>query len=137
MELCTKTRYVLERFLGESAMYAETITEYKTAQSRCSNTQCNPIRLPEEVQSCKGTSTSVLNAVPSDILFPPYELWDSKYREISWTSIDDVKADAENLHNARIEYLCQYEGCARGEPGNGFPLDWKLDAHVNRAHRFW
>ena len=75
MEFCTKTGYILERFLGESAMYAETITEYKTAQSRRSDTPYNPIRLPEEVQSCKGISTSVLNAVPNDIISPLYELW--------------------------------------------------------------
>ena len=62
---------------------------------------------------------------------------DSKYREISWTSVDDVKADAEHLQHARKEYLCQYEGCVRGEPGDGFPLGWNLDAYVNRAHRIW
>jgi hypothetical protein len=44
IEFCTTTGYILKRFFGEPAIYVETITEYKTAHSHCSDTPCNPIQ---------------------------------------------------------------------------------------------
>jgi hypothetical protein len=31
-------------------------------------------------------------------------------------------------------YLCTYEGCERGAPGNGFPRHWNLRDHMRRVH---
>jgi hypothetical protein len=31
-------------------------------------------------------------------------------------------------------YLCTYEGCERGVPGNGFPRHWNLRDHMKRVH---
>lgn len=31
-------------------------------------------------------------------------------------------------------FLCKYEGCERGVPGNGFPRHWNLRDHMKRVH---
>ncbi|KAL3428236.1 C2H2 transcription factor [Phlyctema vagabunda] len=31
-------------------------------------------------------------------------------------------------------YLCKYDGCDRGVPGNGFPRSWNLKDHMKRVH---
>ena len=31
-------------------------------------------------------------------------------------------------------FLCTYEGCERGVPGNGFPRHWNLRDHMKRVH---
>jgi hypothetical protein len=31
-------------------------------------------------------------------------------------------------------FLCTFEGCERGVPGNGFPRHWNLCDHMKRAH---
>ena len=31
-------------------------------------------------------------------------------------------------------YLCQYEGCDRSQPRNGFPRHWNLNDHMKRVH---
>ncbi|KAI1417693.1 hypothetical protein F5Y13DRAFT_151624 [Hypoxylon sp. FL1857] len=31
-------------------------------------------------------------------------------------------------------YLCTYDGCDRGVPGNGFPRQWNLKDHMRRVH---
>lgn len=31
-------------------------------------------------------------------------------------------------------FLCSYEGCERGVPGNGFPRHWNLRDHMKRVH---
>lgn len=31
-------------------------------------------------------------------------------------------------------FLCTYEGCERGAPGNGFPRHWNLRDHMKRVH---
>lgn len=31
-------------------------------------------------------------------------------------------------------FLCTYEGCERGAPGNGFPRHWNLRDHMRRVH---
>ena len=31
-------------------------------------------------------------------------------------------------------YLCKFDGCERGVPGNGFPRHWNLCDHMKRVH---
>lgn len=31
-------------------------------------------------------------------------------------------------------FLCSFEGCERGAPGNGFPRHWNLCDHMKRVH---
>lgn len=43
--------------------------------------------------------------------------------------------EAHGLHgHGDKPFLCQYEGCERGVPGNGFPRQWNLKDHMKRVH---
>ncbi|KAF4121160.1 ZnF C2H2, partial [Geosmithia morbida] len=43
--------------------------------------------------------------------------------------------EAHGLHgHGDKPFLCHYEGCERGVPGNGFPRQWNLKDHMKRVH---
>lgn len=43
--------------------------------------------------------------------------------------------EAHGLHgHGDKPFLCIYEGCERGVPGNGFPRQWNLRDHMKRVH---
>jgi hypothetical protein len=43
--------------------------------------------------------------------------------------------EAHGLHgHGEKPFLCQYDGCERGLPGNGFPRQWNLKDHMKRVH---
>ncbi|PVH78148.1 hypothetical protein DL98DRAFT_636213 [Cadophora sp. DSE1049] len=43
--------------------------------------------------------------------------------------------EAHGLHgHGDKPFLCTYEGCERGIPGNGFPRHWNLRDHMKRVH---
>jgi uncharacterized Zn-finger protein len=43
------------------------------------------------------------------------------------------EAHAMHEHGEK-PFLCTYEGCDGGVPGNGFPRHWSLRDHMNRVH---
>lgn len=43
--------------------------------------------------------------------------------------------EAHGLHgHGEKPFLCHYEGCERGNLGNGFPRQWNLKDHMKRVH---
>jgi hypothetical protein len=43
--------------------------------------------------------------------------------------------EAHGLHgHGKMPHLCQYEGCDRAAPDNGFPRRWNLFDHMKRVH---
>ena len=43
--------------------------------------------------------------------------------------------EAHAMHgHGNKPFLCTYEGCERGVPGNGFPRHWNLRDHMKRVH---
>src|ERR1700734_2525515 len=43
--------------------------------------------------------------------------------------------EAHAMHgHGEKPFLCNFEGCERGIPGNGFPRHWNLCDHMKRVH---
>src|SRR5271154_4024058 len=43
--------------------------------------------------------------------------------------------EAHSMHgHGEKPFLCTFEGCERGVPGNGFPRHWNLCDHMKRVH---
>jgi hypothetical protein len=43
--------------------------------------------------------------------------------------------EAHAMHgHGEKPFLCRFEGCERGTPGNGFPRHWNLCDHMKRVH---
>lgn len=68
----------------------------------------------------------------------PYKCKVSACKELQFSSTacllrHEREAHAMHGHGDK-PFLCTYDGCERGVPGNGFPRHWNLRDHMKRVH---
>ena len=68
----------------------------------------------------------------------PYKCKVSACKDLQFSSTACLlrhEREAHGLHgHGDKPFLCTYESCERGVPGNGFPRHWNLRDHMKRVH---
>ncbi|CZT02410.1 uncharacterized protein RCO7_06302 [Rhynchosporium graminicola] len=68
----------------------------------------------------------------------PYKCKVSACKDLQFSSTACLlrhEREAHGLHgHGDKPFLCSYENCERGAPGNGFPRHWNLRDHMKRVH---
>jgi len=107
---------------------------HKPEKLKC-NYEYDPVFLPSP------TSTLTTQCVTSkfvDSHLKPYKCKVGTCKDLCFSSTacllrHEREAHAMHGHGDK-PYLCTYEGCERGVPGNGFPRHWNLRDHMKRVH---
>ncbi|KAH8820035.1 hypothetical protein F5884DRAFT_865705 [Xylogone sp. PMI_703] len=94
--------------------------------------------LPSSATSCLAKLTIWCNSKYVDSHLKPYRCKMATCENLSFSSTacllrHEREAHAMHGHGDK-PYLCTYEGCERGQPGNGFPRHWNLRDHMKRVH---
>lgn len=73
-----------------------------------------------------------------DIHLKPYRCKAQTCEFYSFSSMTGLLRHEREVHamhgHGEKPFLCTFEGCERGAPGNGFPRHWNLSDHMKRVH---